>query len=141
MNLADRALIIAVAAHRGQTDKGGAPYIWHPIRVALNFDTDDLRLVALLHDVLEDSDFDEAGLRRVFGDTITDAVVAMTKISGQSYSEFIEQCAANPLAKAVKLADLADNMDASRLPQPLSDADVARIEKYAKAVAQLKAVG
>lgn len=141
MSRSDSALVIAVTAHKGQKDKAGVPYIWHPIRVALNFDTDTLRSVALLHDVLEDSDFEEAGLRRVFGDTITDAVVALTKISGQSYPEFIDQCAANPLAKVVKLADLADNMNLDRLPTPPTAADILRNEKYAKAVAKLKAIG
>ena len=140
MSYSDTALVVAVTAHKGQKDKAGAPYIWHPIRVALNFDTDTLRSVALLHDVLEDSNFGQVGLRRVFGNTITDAVVALTKVSGQDYPEFIEQCAANPLAKAVKLADLADNMNLDRLPNPPTTADILRNKKYAKAVAQLKAI-
>ena len=133
----EKALMFAAAAHGGQTDKGGEPYIWHPIRVALNFDKSALRAVALLHDVLEDTDATEDRLRDMFGDSITDAVVALTKKPNQNYQDFIRQCGDNPNARLVKLADLFDNMDASRLPQPLSDADVARIDKYEKAVVML----
>ena len=138
---AEKALMFAFAAHGDQIDKGGEPYIWHLIRVALNFDKSELRAIALLHDVLEDTDVTEKMMRSRFGDYITDADVALTKKPDQEYQEFIRQCKGNPAAVLVKIADLADNMNTSRLPQPLSDADVARIEKYAKAVAQLKAVG
>lgn len=137
ITVAERALIFAIEAHGDQIDKGGEPYIWHPIRVALNFDKSALRAVALLHDVLEDTDVTEQTMRLVFGDNITDAVVALTKKPDQDYPDFIRQCGENEVARLVKIADLADNMDASRLPQPLSDADVARIDKYEKAVVML----
>lgn len=137
ITLDEKALMFALVAHDGQTDKGGEPYIWHPIRVALNFDKSALRAVALLHDVLEDTDATEEKLRGLFGDSITDAVVALTKKPDQDYQDFIRQCADNPDARLVKLADLTDNMDIDRLPTPLTESDISRLAKYADAVVML----
>lgn len=134
----ERALMFAAAAHGGQSDKGGHSYIWHPIRVALNFDHAELRAVALLHDVLEDTEATEDRLRDLFGDSITDAVVALTKTPDQDYQDFIRQCGDNPTARLVKIADLADNMDIDRLPKPLTESDISRLEKYANAVSTLE---
>lgn len=138
ITMAEKALSVALNAHQDQVDKGGQPYIWHPIRVALNFDSAVFRAVALLHDVLEDTDITEDELRDAFGDNVADAVVALTRTPGQGYGAFIEQCAKNPLAKAVKIADLEDNMTVARLPQPLTDADRKRLKKYKWAHAVLK---
>lgn len=137
----ERALMFAAAAHGGQIDKGGNSYIWHPIRVALNFDHAELRAVALLHDVLEDTDATEDRLRDMFGDPITDAVVALTKTPDQDYQDFIRQCADNFAARMVKIADLTDNMDIDRLPRPIKESDILRLKKYANAVAYLKSDG
>lgn len=136
--LAEVALRVALDAHRGQVDKGGEPYIWHPIRVAMGFQTDALRCVALLHDVLEDSSLGVGDLEASFGPVITDAVLCLTRRAGQSYEDFIRQCGRNAMARAVKLRDLADNLDVERLPKPLTDADVARIAKYRRAITALR---
>ena len=137
----DRALIVAIEAHYGQVDKGGAPYILHPLRLCVAGENDDERIVGLLHDVLEDSNVTYAALKAQFGTVIADAVNAMTKREGEDYSAFIARCGQNAIARKVKLRDLADNMDVTRLPQPLSEKDEQRLVKYRAAQAQLLAVG
>lgn len=136
----DRALLIAIEAHKGQVDKGGAPYILHPLRLCIAGENDDERIVGLLHDVLEDSDFTYAALKEQFGTVIADAVDAMTKGEGEDYPAFIARCGQNAIARKVKLRDLADNMDVRRLPQPLSKKDEQRLTKYRAAQAQLLAM-
>jgi (p)ppGpp synthase/HD superfamily hydrolase len=110
------ALQIATEAHKGQTDKLGNDYITHPVRVASKFDHDpDLKTVALLHDILEDTDITEDQLRKQFPAQVVDAVVVITKRKGQAYEDYLAKVKANKMALAVKLADIADNM--SRLDQ------------------------
>ena len=89
-NMYDKALEIATAAHRNQKDKSGEDYIKHPVTVASFVSGEDAKVVALLHDVLEDTDVTEAELRAIFGDTITDAVVTMTHKDGEPYMSYIE---------------------------------------------------
>lgn len=132
----EAALWVAMTAHRGQRDKGGHPYIFHPIRVCQRFTETRRQIVALLHDVLEDSAFTESFLRSEFGDEITDAVVTLSRREPESYSEFIERCGENELARSVKHADLRDNMDLSRIPNP-SGADNQRRAKYHRAMDRL----
>jgi guanosine-3',5'-bis(diphosphate) 3'-pyrophosphohydrolase len=133
-HLIEAALHVALNAHMGQTDKGGQPYIWHPIRVALSCKTDAERIVALLHDVVEDGGAGTwESLQEAFPPEITEAVDCLTRCKGEPYETFIDRCASNELAAAVKLADLADNMDLSRIPNP-SESDLARVEKYRRAV-------
>jgi hypothetical protein len=133
------ALHIAMLAHQGQVDKAGQPYIFHPIRVAGWLDDPRKKIVALLHDVLEDSGFPEIEIRQQFGDEIGDAVVALTRKAGQTYDDFIEQCGANDLARAVKWADLRDNMDLSRL-STVTQRDLDRTAKYRAAADRLNAI-
>jgi hypothetical protein len=133
------ALHIAMLAHQGQVDKAGQPYIFHPIRVAGWLDDPRKKIVALLHDVLEDSGFPEPEIRQQFGDEIADAVVALTRKAGQPYAEFIDQCGANDLARAVKWADLRDNMDLSRL-STVTQRDLDRTAKYRAAADRLNAI-
>ena len=131
--LLDAALLLAIKAHAGQKDKGGQPYILHPLRVMLSMETDDERLVALLHDVFEDSPTPLSALERQgFPQHIIDAVVALTRNDGEDYFNYIERVGSNPLARAVKMADLADNMDITRLPR-LSNEDFLRLKRYARA--------
>ena len=135
----DKALEIATAAHKNQKDKSGVDYIKHPVTVASFVSGEEAKVVALLHDVLEDTDVTEAELRAIFGDTITDAVVTMTHKDGEPYMSYIERVALNPLSKEVKLADLKHNMDLGRLPA-VTDKDIERIEKkYKPALAYLLA--
>ena len=137
----DRAIAIAVEAHAGQVDRAGEPYILHPLRVMLAMPTDDLRIVAVLHDVVEDSPL--WGLSRLadderFDPAIIEAVRCLTKLPGEPYlASFIPRCARNDWARAVKIADVLDNGNESRLAMlPASEADRLRI-KYRDALIAL----
>lgn len=138
MNL-ERAIAIATEAHCGQVDKAGSPYIDHPLRVMSRQNNDEARIVAILHDVVEDCEgwtFDRLEAEG-FSPTVIEALRRVTKIEGEAYEDFIRRAVANPIARAVKLADLADNMDASRLPA-LTEKDRERLAKYQNAVAILE---
>lgn len=129
-----KALQIAEKAHTGQFDKGGKPYIQHPLAVAALVDTEDEKIVALLHDVVEDSaitleDLSAAG----FPVLIVEAVKAITKTPGLDYWEYLDSVKANPIARRVKMADLRHNMDLSRL-STVTDKEMQRMEKYQKAL-------
>lgn len=112
----NKALKIAMEAHIGQTDKGGHPYIFHPIRVALNCNSEAEKITALLHDVVEDTPITLEDLKAEgFDDSIIEAVKCLTKTRGEDYQDFIKRVAKNPIARQVKIQDLRDNMDVSRL--------------------------
>lgn len=136
----ERAISIAVEAHRGQLDKAGAPYILHPLRVMLAVSTEQERIVAVLHDVLEDCPtWTPARLvSEGFGPEIITALMLLTRQRGETYTAFIERLKPNALARTVKLADLADNANLSRLPI-VTDKDRARREKYELARLELLA--
>ena len=126
----EKALEIALRAHRGQRDKAGAPYILHPLRLMLAVEDEDQRLAALLHDVVEDGGVTLEDLSREgFSPTVVAAVEALTKREGEDYAAFIERILPNPVARRVKIADLEDNLDVRRLPD-LTVADFERIRKY-----------
>jgi guanosine-3',5'-bis(diphosphate) 3'-pyrophosphohydrolase len=119
-----------VKAHAGQLDKGLEPYILHPLRVMLQMRTDEERTAAVLHDVVEDSEFTFSDLlAEGFSQEIVEAIEALTKREGEDRVSAAKRAAANPLARMVKLADVADNSDLSRIPQP-SQADLERLEQY-----------
>lgn len=133
----ERAIQIALKVHRGMKDKGGAPYILHPLRVMLQMDTDLERTVAVLHDVVEDSEWTLDRLREEgFSEEVMQALDCLTKRQGEGYTGFINRVRTNPLAVAIKLADLRDNLDVERLPG-LTDEDVDRIRKYKQALSTL----
>ena len=133
----EEAISIAAYAHRGQTDKAGAPYILHPLRVMLSLNSEQEMVVGVLHDLVEDTDWTLERLRdRGFDDSVLAAIDSLTKRDSESYEEFIARVKSNPLARRVKLADLQDNADLARLPQP-SERDLARREKYLRAIASL----
>lgn len=129
MDAVEFARAVASYAHNGQKDKAGKPYIMHPIAVSDAVVTEEEKVVALLHDVLEDTFVSEATIRNLFGDTVADAVVTMTKKRGENYADYIRRVSNNPISKAVKLADLEHNMDLSRLNE-IQEADLERIKKY-----------
>ena len=109
------AIALAAHAHRGQVDKGGQPYILHVLRVMLRQEDETARLAAVLHDVLEDTQVTLADLRSAgYSEPVCAAVDCLTRRSGETYEEMIERVATNPLARQVKLADLADNLDPNR---------------------------
>lgn len=129
----EKALHIAQKAHNGQTDKAGKPYILHPIRVAQRCNTDTERIVALLHDVIEDTEITPNNLYSAgFTKTIVDAVLSVTRREYESYFKFIKRCSLNPIGRIVKIHDLEDNMDITRL-ESLTERDVKRLNKYLKA--------
>lgn len=138
MSTLQRAIEIATEAHKGQYDKSGKDYIGHPLRVMEMGKTDEEKIVGVLHDVIEDTDWTfEALAEEGFSKEIINALRCVTKISeNENYDDFIERVKKNPLAVAVKINDLSDNMDIRRLPY-LSDKDVKRLKKYLRAYKKL----
>jgi (p)ppGpp synthase/HD superfamily hydrolase len=131
------AIRLALDAHAGQRDRHGADYILHPLRVMVRLRGDLHRTVAILHDVVEDSDTTIGDLRRAgFGSAVVAAIDRLTRRDGESYARYIQRCGANPVARRVKLADLEDNMDLRRLRR-VTAADVKRLNRYLQAWRQL----
>ncbi len=134
----EKAIQKAAQAHEGQKDKAGQPYILHPLRVMLRTDNEIERICAVLHDVIEDTPITLEMLKDDgFPSEVLTVLEALTKRQGESYEDFISRVLENETACRVKLADLADNMDLSRLQAP-SEEDFQRVEKYKKAVARIK---
>jgi len=128
--LYDLALLIAIRAHEGQKDKSEREYVMHPIRVAERCKDPRAKIVALLHDTIEDTNITADYLRSEgFPEEIINAVLSVTKQEGESYEDFVCRAAENPIGKEVKIADLEDNMDIRRLKE-ITDEDVARLRKY-----------
>ena len=138
MSTLQRAIEIATEAHQGQFDKAGNEYIGHPLRVMEMGATEEEKIVGVLHDVVEDTDWTFGMLEAEgFSQEVIAALKCVTKISeNENYDDFIERVRKNPLATAVKINDLSDNMDIRRLPY-LSDKDVKRLKKYLKAYKKL----
>lgn len=135
------AVDLAVEAHCGQKDKAGADYIGHPLRVAARLNDDNEKIVAVLHDTIEDTYVTAGYLREQgFPQEIVDGVIAVTRREGESYEDFVRRAACNPLGRAVKIADLEDNMDIRRLRYPMTEDDFNRLNKYLKAYKFLKNV-
>lgn len=135
----ERAIAIAATAHAGQVDKGGAPYILHPLKVMLRMSSLEERIVAVLHDVVEDCGISLEDLRKEgFSEVVLSAIESVTKVPGESYEDFVERAAQNPIGRLVKLADLEENSDLSRIASP-SWEDLERIEKYRRAIGRLRA--
>jgi len=126
----ERAIAISAAAHAGQVDKGGEPYILHPLRVMLRMQSTPEKIVAVLHDVVEDSDVTLETLgAEGFSQEVLAAVDALTKRKGESRSEAARRAKKDRIALAVKLADNAENMDLSRIAAP-TERDYVRLEEY-----------
>ncbi len=133
----DTALAIAVEAHRGQVDKAGQPYILHPLRVMARVTTAEERLVAVLHDVVEDSPKTLDDLRAAgFDEAVVRAVDFLTRREDETYEAFIERVDGDALARRVKLADLEDNMTLTRLRE-LDERAVERLGRYMRAYRRL----
>jgi (p)ppGpp synthase/HD superfamily hydrolase len=131
----DRAIMIASIAHAGQKDKAGKPYILHPLRVMLTVAsnknaTDEQKIVAVLHDVIEDTYVQEQHLRENgFSEDIINAIKSVTKINGESRIDAAKRTKLNAIGRVVKLADLKDNMDLSRI-ENLTAKDLLRVAEY-----------
>lgn len=133
-----KAIEIATKAHDGQVDKAGRPYIGHPLRVMAMGTTEEEKIVGVLHDVVEDSDWTFERLAdEGFSSEVIDALRCVAKLSqSEPYDKFIQRVKANPLAVKVKISDLTDNMDVRRLAY-ISEKDVKRLRKYLRAYKQL----
>src|SRR3954466_10141002 len=140
MSTLERAIEIAACAHSGQTDKAGEAYILHPLRVMFHVTTNDERIVAALHDVVEDCpEWPLSRLREEgFSAEILAAVDALTKRDGEDYEAFVRRAGANPLARRVKIADVTDNSNMTRIADP-SQRDNERLKKYRRAMEILNA--
>lgn len=133
------AIVLATNAHRGQKDRNDEPYIMHPVRVMAGLWGHDERMVAVLHDVIEDTDITLDDLRKAgYRDHIIEAVDAITKRKdiNEPYSHYIQRVKKNPLATKVKIADLQDNANLGRLPK-VEAFDLRRLDRYNRALQYL----
>lgn len=131
-NLLAAANLIAMLAHKGQKDKAGVDYINHPRTVASFVSSNKEKILAMLHDVVEDTELTIDDLYPIFGSEICEALKLLTHNNKTPYFDYIRNIKTNPLATSVKLADLKHNSDLSRIPNP-SSKDYERIKKYEKA--------
>ncbi|MFA7287464.1 MAG: phosphohydrolase [Melioribacteraceae bacterium] len=130
------AIDLANRVHSGQLDKGGQPYIFHPLRVASKFKDEKYRIVAILHDILEDGgEINDVSYN--FSNYILNAILAITRKENESYMDFIKRVSENEIARAVKIEDLKDNLDLSRLDGKATSEDIKRCMKYQKALEYL----
>ena len=133
-----KALKLCFEAHKNQVDKSGMPYVFHPFHVAEQMTDEATTIVALLHDVVEDTDYTLEDLAAEgFGKDLLEAVALMTHEDDVPYLDYVAKLKDNPIARAVKLADLAHNSDLSRIGE-VDEETRERLEKYQKAIALLK---
>lgn len=138
-DLTKKAMRLCFAAHAGQLDKGGVPYVFHPFHVAEQMEDELSTVVALLHDVVEDTDYTMEDLARMdFPERALSALKLLTHDKRVPYLDYVAAIRHDPIARAVKLADLRHNSDLSRLSNPDASA-LARVEKYRRAIALLEA--
>ena len=129
-----KALKICFDAHKNQTDKSGLPYVFHPFHLAEQMKTEETTIVALLHDVVEDTDITLEDLKeKGFSKEIIDAIALMTHDDDTDYMDYVREIKKNPIAKAVKLADLRHNSDLSRM-DVIDEKVLERRKKYLEAI-------
>ena len=137
--LTKKAMKLAFAAHKDQVDKSGIPYVFHPVHLAEQMESEETAIVALLHDVVEDTEYtlqEIAGMG--FPQTVLEALALLTHDEAVPYMDYVMQLKENPIARTVKLADLRHNSDLTRL-DTVDEKALARVEKYKKAIAKLLA--
>ena len=135
--LTKKALTLCFEAHKEQKDKSGLPYVFHPFHLAEQMTDEATTVVALLHDIVEDTDYTLTDLAAMgFGEAVLDAIALMTHDDDTPYMDYVARIKENPIAKAVKLADLAHNSDITRM-DTITEQDLARVEKYRQAMALL----
>lgn len=132
MSQLEKAIAVALQAHEGVRDKSGRPYILHPLHLMMQMDTEEAQITAVLHDVVEDSDVTLEDLAESgFSTSVLDALALLTHDKeSMAYEDYIKGIRGNELARQVKLADLAHNMDPRRLQAPLVEQDLERLKKY-----------
>lgn len=133
----DKAICIASCAHCGQTNKDGTPYILHPLRLMMKAETPEEKTVAVLHDVLEDCPDYQQATSRILNGYLHSALLSVTKREGEDYEDFIKRCGANAIGRKVKLLDLYDNIDLTRLTE-VGEWELKRTLKYHKAIMWLR---
>ena len=132
--LTKKAMKLSFEAHKDQLDKSGIPYVYHPFHVAEQMETEDTVVVALLHDVIEDTKYTLDDLKEMgFPERVTDALALMTHDDSVPYLDYVANLKDNPIARAVKLADLKHNSDLSRLDM-VDEKALERVKKYEKAM-------
>ncbi len=134
--LTKKAMLLAYNAHQNQFDKGGVPYIYHPIHIAEQMNTETECLVALLHDIVEDTNLSFKDLEKEFPKEVIDILKLLTHNKNIDYLEYIKPIKNNPIARKVKIADLIHNSDKTRLNN-ITQEDITRINKYKKALEYL----
>lgn len=133
-----KALKLCFEAHKEQVDKSGIPYVFHPFHLAEQMETEETTIVALLHDLVEDTDYTIADLEKMgFDEAVTTAIALMTHEKNVEYMDYVGKIKGNPIAKTVKLADLKHNSDLTRL-DVIDEKALGRREKYLKAIALLE---
>jgi len=132
----EAAKALATGAHAGQTDKAGLPYITHPERVASRLSTAEAQVVGWLHDTVEDTSITVQEIESQFGPETAAAVDAISRRDGEAWSDYIDRVAANPVARQVKISDLIDNSNLSRIPH-VTMKDVKRQAKYNRTLKRL----
>ena len=138
--LTKKALKLCFEAHRDQTDKSGMPYVFHPFHLAEQMDSEESTIVALLHDVVEDTEYTLSDLTAMgFSSSVVEALALMTHDPKVPYMEYVKGISVNPLATKVKLADLRHNSDLSRLDS-VDEKALSRVKKYAAAIELLESV-
>ncbi len=136
--LTKKALALCFEAHKEQLDKSGLPYVFHPFHLAEQMETEETVIVALLHDVIEDTDYTVNDLMEMgFGKSVTDAISLMTHADGVNYMTYVAAIKENPIARTVKLADLRHNSDITRL-DTVDEKALKRRNKYLEAIAFLE---
>ena len=129
-----KAMKLCFEAHKNQLDKSGMPYVFHPFHLAEQMTDEETTIVALLHDVVEDTEYTLADLRNMgFSQEVCDAIALMTHDPAVPYLEYVAKIKENPIARAVKLADLRHNSDLTRLDR-IDEKALVRVEKYKAAI-------
>jgi (p)ppGpp synthase/HD superfamily hydrolase len=130
----EKAIQIACEAHRGQVDKGGEPYILHPLRVMMQMTDNESRIIAVLHDVAEDSGYSIENLSYTFDEDIGFAIERLTRRQGEDYLQYISRCNMNKTTRLIKTADLRDNLSVNRMAKLDEATQVRLCKKYFKAL-------
>ena len=131
--LTRKAMIIAYNAHQKQFDRAGVPYIFHPIHLAEQMDSETECVVALLHDVIEDTSVTFEDLEKEFPSEVIEILKLLTRDKKTDYMDYIEKIKSNSIATKVKIIDIQHNSDESRLDK-VTEEDILRRDKYKKAL-------
>jgi len=137
LNRLNDAILSAIFAHGDQKDKAGKPYIFHPLRVMLSMQTEEEQIVAILHDVLEDTSITEDHIRRSFGEEILQAVKSVSRRGKETYFDFIARAKQNPIGRMIKIQDILDNMRPERVVC-LPETERGIVRRYEKALKILR---